>query len=211
MIFAQNLKYLRKKRGLSQDYIADKLGYKSFTTVQKWESGVSEPPIEKLTVLSEMFGISMDQLLRVDLTAGPSNNLNIDSSSTAGNVTNKKQIPILSRISAAVPILGDDYLEGYELVEDESLDYALRVKGDAMSGIRICEDDLVYVCRDCDISNGDLVVTSIHEEDATVKRFYQYGKKIVLRPENANLKELEYEARDVKLLGKVKSAKISFL
>ena len=41
MEFSSNLRYLRKERGMSQDELADKLGYKSFTTIQKWESGVS--------------------------------------------------------------------------------------------------------------------------------------------------------------------------
>jgi len=41
MYLAKNLKYLRLKNGFSQDYLADKLGYKSYTTIQKWEMGTS--------------------------------------------------------------------------------------------------------------------------------------------------------------------------
>ena len=68
MAFPTNLKYLRKKYGYSQDYIAEKLGYKSFTTIQKWESGIAEPSVAKLKILAEMFGVNMDQLLNSDLT-----------------------------------------------------------------------------------------------------------------------------------------------
>lgn len=50
-MLGDNIKYLRLKQGLSQDFIADKLGYKSYTTIQKWESGVSEPPVKKLREL----------------------------------------------------------------------------------------------------------------------------------------------------------------
>jgi len=46
MNFSNNLRFLRKSHGYSQEFIAEKLGYKSFTTVQKWESGVSEPSVE---------------------------------------------------------------------------------------------------------------------------------------------------------------------
>lgn len=42
-MFAKNIRYLRKRAELSQDKLAEMLGYKSFTTIQKWESGVSEP------------------------------------------------------------------------------------------------------------------------------------------------------------------------
>ena len=68
MAFSTNLKYLRKKYGYSQDYIAEKMGYKSFTTIQKWESGIAEPSVAKLKQLATMFNVSMDQLLNEDLT-----------------------------------------------------------------------------------------------------------------------------------------------
>ena len=45
MAFSNNLRLLRKQHSLSQEQLAEKLGYKSFTTIQKWESGVSEPSV----------------------------------------------------------------------------------------------------------------------------------------------------------------------
>lgn len=67
MTFANNLRFLRKKNNLSQDYVADKLGYKTYTTVQKWESGVSEPNMNILRALAEMFDVSMNDLINADL------------------------------------------------------------------------------------------------------------------------------------------------
>lgn len=66
-MLGENLKYLRLKHGLSQDYIAKYLGKKSFTTVQKWESGISEPPLFALGKLSELYQTSMDDLYYADL------------------------------------------------------------------------------------------------------------------------------------------------
>ena len=68
MNFSNNLRYLRKQRGISQDALADKLGYKSFTTIQKWESGVSEPSVSKLKIIANIFGVSMDQMINEDLS-----------------------------------------------------------------------------------------------------------------------------------------------
>lgn len=68
MEFSSNLRYLRKERGMSQDELADKLGYKSFTTIQKWESGVSEPSVSTLRVIANIFGVSMDQMINQDLS-----------------------------------------------------------------------------------------------------------------------------------------------
>ena len=60
MCLGENIRFLRTKKGYSQDDIANKLGYKSFTTIQKWESGVSEPPLKALKKLSELFNIDND-------------------------------------------------------------------------------------------------------------------------------------------------------
>lgn len=62
MCLGENIRFLRTKKGYSQDAIANMLGYKSFTTIQKWESGVSEPPLKALKKLSEIFNIDMNDL-----------------------------------------------------------------------------------------------------------------------------------------------------
>ena len=68
MGLADNIRYLRRKNNMSQDFIAEKLGYKSYTTIQKWETGVSEPSLEKLSELSKIFNIDIDDLVSRDLT-----------------------------------------------------------------------------------------------------------------------------------------------
>ena len=50
----------------------------------------------------------------------------------------------------------------------------------------------------------------INDGDATIKRFYQYNNNtIILKPENPGLKETEYPAREVKILGKVKQVRFN--
>ena len=70
MGLGDNIRYLRIKRGFSQDYIAEKLGYKSYTTIQKWESGVSEPPVKKLKELSALLNADMNDMANKDLASG---------------------------------------------------------------------------------------------------------------------------------------------
>ena len=67
MCLAKNIRYLRKKKNLSQDQIAEQLGYKSYTTIQKWETGISEHPISKLRALSELLGVDINDLASKDL------------------------------------------------------------------------------------------------------------------------------------------------
>ncbi len=68
MAFSNNLRYLRKKYDMSQEDLANKLGYKSFTTIQKWESGVSEPSVSTVKKIAEIFGVTIDQITNDDLS-----------------------------------------------------------------------------------------------------------------------------------------------
>lgn len=72
MCLGENIRFLRTKKGYSQDDIANKLGYKSFTTIQKWESGVSEPPLKALKKLSEIFNVDMNDLATKKLSTDTS-------------------------------------------------------------------------------------------------------------------------------------------
>lgn len=65
--FAKNIRYLRKKNNMSQNELADKLGYKSFTTIQKWETNNSEPTLSTLSKLSDIFNTNLSRLCEVDL------------------------------------------------------------------------------------------------------------------------------------------------
>lgn len=62
MCLANNIRYLRRKYNYSQDYIAEKLGYKSYTTIQKWEMGISEPSIAKLRELADLFHVDINDM-----------------------------------------------------------------------------------------------------------------------------------------------------
>lgn len=71
--FGKNIRYLRKLKNMTQEELADKLGYKSFTTIQKWESGDSEPNLKKLKQIAELFDIDIDNLAKIDISRGNSN------------------------------------------------------------------------------------------------------------------------------------------
>lgn len=68
-MFAKNIRFLRKRAEMSQDTLAELLGYKSFTTVQKWESGVSEPSMGTAQKIANLFHVDIDDLIKVDLEA----------------------------------------------------------------------------------------------------------------------------------------------
>ena len=62
MEFHNKLYNLRKQKGLSQEELANRLNV-SRQTISKWEVGDSTPEMEKLIAISDLFGISLDELV----------------------------------------------------------------------------------------------------------------------------------------------------
>lgn len=66
MIFADKLTRLRKKSGMSQEELAEKMNV-SRQSVSKWEGAQSVPDLEKILQLSGLFGVTTDYLLKDEL------------------------------------------------------------------------------------------------------------------------------------------------
>ena len=62
MEFHNKLYHLRQQKGLSQEELANRLNV-SRQTISKWEVGDSTPDMEKLIAISDMFQISLDELV----------------------------------------------------------------------------------------------------------------------------------------------------
>src|SRR5512133_1956513 len=67
MYFASNIKFLRRRRGRTQDDVASALQMKR-STLSGYENGVAQPGIDALVAFSGYFNISLDTMLKVDLT-----------------------------------------------------------------------------------------------------------------------------------------------
>ena len=65
MNFGENFKNIRKQCGLSQQEVADKLQIKQ-SSVSDWENDVSRPDYEKLIALSELYVVTLYELLGID-------------------------------------------------------------------------------------------------------------------------------------------------
>lgn len=189
----QRLKFYRKKAQLSQNQVAEKLGYKSFTTIQKWEDSTSVPSIEILNQLCELYQVAFDVLVN---GAPP-----------------LIEVPILGTVRGGAPLYASqENLGSYPEVLDHSEYFYLKVVGDSMKEARICEGDEILVKSQNQVENGDIGVVLIGEE-ATVKRIYVTKKGITLKPENSAYQETKYSQTEIEelpvlILGKVVANKI---
>lgn len=64
-MLADKIIFLRKQQNWSQEELAYKLDV-SRQTISKWESGQNMPEIEKLLLLSEIFNVSINFLIKND-------------------------------------------------------------------------------------------------------------------------------------------------
>lgn len=77
MIFADKLIQLRKKSGWSQEDLAEQMNV-TRQSVSKWESAQSIPDLDKLVRLSEIFGVSLDYLLKDEMEEAENLNISED-------------------------------------------------------------------------------------------------------------------------------------
>jgi len=67
MTFSEKLKSIRKKAGMSQEKLAEKIGV-SRQAITKWETDAGIPDIDNMMALSSLFNISLDELLSNEKT-----------------------------------------------------------------------------------------------------------------------------------------------
>lgn len=67
-LYVKNLRYLRTKHGMTKEDIADLLGLKSKSSLSLVESGKSGMAIENLEKLADFFGVTLDQMVKQDLS-----------------------------------------------------------------------------------------------------------------------------------------------
>lgn len=115
-------------------------------------------------------------------------------------------IPVLGQVRAGAPILAVENIDGYINLDKSLLgngaDFALRVKGDSMTGAGIYEGDFVLVRINSRPENGEIVVARIGEE-VTVKKIYRDTKYSQIRLEAANPAYQPIINQDIQIVGKV--------
>lgn len=122
-----------------------------------------------------------------------------------------RKIPVLGQIPAGVPIERIEENEGYTLVDPNVLKgregFALRVKGDSMTGDRIHDGDMVIVAVQEEVHPHEISVVAINGEEATLKRVKVQGEMVMLLPSNPMYEAQLVPAKDVRIIGKVVEVK----
>lgn len=114
------------------------------------------------------------------------------------------EVPLLGRVAAGLPLWAEANFDGTVPVPRAYLRsgsyFALRVKGESMTGAGIMDGDIALIRQQTMAENGQIVVAML-EESVTLKRFFKESSRIRLQSENPAFPPLY--SQDVKILGRL--------
>ena len=118
-----------------------------------------------------------------------------------------RELPVIGQITAGLPMYAQQEWDGSVVVDGAVFTgdnlFVLKVQGDSMRDSGILDGDLA-ICQPRQYAeNGEIVVALVHNEEATVKRFFLKGDHIELRPENPDFPVMSYGFDEVLVQGKV--------
>lgn len=118
-----------------------------------------------------------------------------------------RHVPLLGDVAAGMGVLATENIEEtYPLPEDFTGPgqlFMLRVRGESMIEAGILDGDHVVVRQQRTAENGDIVVASINEDEATIKTYLRQYHKIILRPANSTMSDIVLHPAEVVIYGKV--------
>jgi repressor LexA len=118
------------------------------------------------------------------------------------------ELPLRGVVAAGSPIeaieLDERISVPQEMVRRPGQSFVLRVQGESMIDEHIQDGDFVVVEQRDEARNGETVVALVRGSEATLKKFYRRGPKVVLEPANQSLRPIEVPAADVQIQGVVR-------
>lgn len=227
-----NIRYLRKQKGLTQDLFANEIGV-TRSVIGAYEEGRAEPKIKTMQTMADYFGISLDQLINVDLASVAASHLRGEETTIDNGKpdTSGKRLRVLS-----ITVDGNDrenielvrqkaaagYLNGYadpEYLEElprfqlpnlpQGTYRAFEISGDSM--LPLVPGTIIigeYTENWESIKDGHSYVLVTASEGVVYKRVYNKldeGKKLSLHSDNPAYPPYTVDVADVVEVWKAKS------
>lgn len=198
------IKKRREQLGISQEQLANILGYKSRSSINKIELNHTDLPQSKIVALAKALSVTPAYLMGWEELEQPTPKSN-------GYPT--VRIPVLGDVAAGVPILAQQDIIGYEDIPADMAKtgeyFGLKIKGDSMEP-KIHDNDIVIVKSMSNAENNDIVIAMINNE-AVCKRLVKYTNSLVLRSLNSNYDDIElHPDDDIHILGVVIESRSKF-
>lgn len=198
------IKKRREQLGISQEQLANILGYKSRSSINKIELNHTDLPQSKIVALAKALSVTPAYLMGWE---------DLEQPTPKSNGYPTVRIPVLGDVAAGVPILAQQDIIGYEDIPADMAKtgeyFGLKIKGDSMEP-KIHDNDIVIVKSMSDANNNDIVIAMINNE-AVCKRLVKYTNSLVLRSLNSNYDDIElHPDDDIHILGVVIESRSKF-
>lgn len=167
------LVYLRKREGLSQQELADKLNM-TRSAIGMYETGKREPDLETLEIFADYYNVDMNTL-----TGTPTKFF----STNISPLPAMKEWPVLGATACGKTLHRELLDETVLAPADIKADVVFRCIGDSMVNARIFDGDLVFVRLQPEVETGQIAVVRLGDE-YTLKRVYIGPDYVELRAEN---------------------------
>ena len=178
-----HIRRVREARGISLRGLARELGI-NHSHLSKIENAKDNPGRDLLIRIAELLDINPDVLL-----------------GEAG----RQSMPfrLVGTIAAGEPIDAIEDVETFDLTQhfEPSEHFLLRVQGESMINEGIHDGDLAVLRQSTTARRNQIVAAVVNGEEATLKRFRQDRVTVVLTPENDDMDEMSFPAKDVEIRG----------
>ena len=190
----------RLELGLSQEELAQRMGYRSKSSITKLEKGVNDIPQSKVEEFAAALETTPAWLMGLDNAA-------FVPPPGFEPLPEMVRVPLVGSIACGTPITAEQNIECYIGVPAAwHADFALTCHGSSMAPT-ICDGDIVCIRCQPEVEQGEIAAVRIGDE-ATLKHFHRQGDTVMLLADNAavcppmiyagpQLNEIQIEGRAV--------------
>jgi transcriptional regulator with XRE-family HTH domain len=201
----QNLKFLRKQKGMTQEEFANKLNIKR-SLLGAYEEERAEPRLDVLELVSDLFKISLDELLRRDLSEPKTNYMLrrrqqklgsdiqvihfVPVKAAAGYLAGYADEEFIDELNTfTLPMLGSGHFRAFEIIGDSMLPTP---SGSIIVGQKLESTEDIKQQSAC-------IVVSRHEGIVykRVNRNFKNRSKLTLISDNPSYQPYEVNAEDI--------------
>mgnify|MGYP002552429059 CR=1 FL=1 len=207
--FSNRLNTAIRIRNIKPIELSEKTGIDK-SKISSYMSGRYKAKQDGVYLLAQALNVNEAWLMGLDVPM--ERNLKIESNVFPTSDIPKK-VPVIGKISAGLPILAVENIEGYEFAPSSHIKegyeyFYLRVQGDSMN-LKFNEGDIVLVQKQDTLENDEVGVILVNGDDATVKKYKSENGLVILEPLSTNPENTVqiYNPKNIniKIIGKVVS------